>query len=117
VSAALATAARELLDAFAGDYPDHLNAELVRLAQALAVIEAEELGDRAAMIEHLRAAEHCARRLGLPRVLSAIREASDRAAAALGRVVMHHQDEARREAHRLAGLPDPMPTTPEETEK
>lgn len=114
MSRALAQAARDLLDAYAGQYPDHINAELVRLAQELAAMEAEGIGPAIACIEHMRAAEHYARRLSLPRVFRAIRDANEKTQSALGRAMLNHSDELAREAHRLAGLPDPLP---EELEK
>ena len=114
MSAALAQAARDLLDAYAGEFPDELNAELVALAQELAVIEAEPIGPAIAAIEHMRAAEHYARRLSAPRLFRTIRDARHKTEAHAGRAILPHHIEVDREARRLAGLPDPAP---EEIEK
>jgi hypothetical protein len=114
MSQALAQAARELLDAYAGDYPDALNVELVALAQELAVIEAEPIGPAVAAVEHMRAAEHYARRLSAPRLFKHIRDARERTEAHAGRAILPHCKEVDREAYRLADLPDPAP---EELEK
>lgn len=117
MSASLAQAARELLDAYAGDFPDALNVELVALAQELAAIEAEAIGPAIAAIEHMRAAEHYARRLEHPRLFRAIREAREKTEAHAGRAMLPHHQETEREARRIAGLPDPAPQSPEELEK
>lgn len=113
----LARAARELLDAYAGDFPDALNVELCALAQELAALEAEPIGPEIAAIEHMRAAEHYARRLSAPRLFRAIRDARERAEQHAGRAILPHHQETEREARRIAGLPDPAPHSPEELEK
>lgn len=117
MSRALAQAARDLLDAYAGEFPDELNAELVALAQELAALEAEPIGPEIAAIEHMRAAEHYARRLSSHRVFRAIRDARHKTESLAGRAVLPHHQETEREARRIAGLPDPAPHSPEELEK
>jgi hypothetical protein len=63
MNTALASAARAMLDAFGGDFPDHLRGEAAALADELAAIEGEAEGPHMAAIAHMRAAERFAREI------------------------------------------------------
>lgn len=106
----LAQAARALLDAYAGEFPDHLAGELAQLAQELAAIEAEPIGPHVAIIEHLRAVELHARRIGDPRLFRRLRDAVEATQAHAGRLALEWRAELEREGQRLAELADPAPS-------
>jgi hypothetical protein len=109
MNTALASAARAMLDAFGGDFPDHLRGEAAALADELAAIEGEAEGPHMAAIAHMRAAERFAREIGDRRLFKHVRAAVEAVEAHAVRLVLPVTAEAEREAQRLAEWPDPLP--------
>jgi hypothetical protein len=105
----LALAARAMLDAYGGDFPDWIRGEAAALAQELAATEAEELDPHTAAIEHMRCAELFARDIGDRRLFATVRAAVEAIERHAGRTIQPHAAEVEREAQRLAAWPDPAP--------